>query len=463
MQKFDAIIIGAGQSGMPLAKKIGSLGKKVALIEKRVIGGTCINDGCSPTKTMVASARVAHLVNRASDFGVNVNGFEIDQKKIKARKDHIVELFRGGAEKALVKAENVTIIIGLARFTDCRQVEVIHEGEKIEELEAEHIFIDTGAEPIIPKMNGLQDVPFLNSTSIMELDETPEHLIIMGGGYIGLEFAQMFRRFGSQVTILDKGPRLVPKEDDDVCEEVSKIFREEGIRTSFNSNVIKVAKKGAGILVTIEKDGQTDTIEGSHLLVAVGRKPSTDKLQLEKSGIETDEKGDILVDEYHETSCKGVYALGDVVGETPFTHMAYHDAHTVFKCVYENEKISKIDRLMPYCIFIDPQLARVGLNEQQAKEKGIPYEVGKYWMKHAGRPLEVDEKRGFFKVLINPENRMILGATILSIDGGEIIATIQMAMLGGITADVIRHLPIAHPTLAENLNNVMGMIGKGEK
>ncbi|MBS9524326.1 mercuric reductase [Litoribacter alkaliphilus] len=460
MQKFDAIIIGAGQSGMPLAKKIGSLGKKVALIEKRVVGGTCINDGCSPTKTMVASARVAHLVSRASDFGIEVPNYSVDQKKIKARKDHIVELFRGGAEKALVKAENVTIIIGMARFTDCRKVEVIHEGKVIEELEAEHVFIDTGAQPIIPNVEGIEEVPYLNSTTIMELEETPEHLVIMGGGYIGLEFAQMFRRFGSQVTILDNGPRLVPKEDEDVCEEVSRIFQEEGISTSFNSNVVKVSKDGPKLEVTYIKEGQKETVHGSHLLVAVGRRPSTDKLQLEKSNIETDEKGDILVDEYHETSCKGVFALGDVVGETPFTHMAYHDAHTVFKCVYEKEKISKVDRLMPYCIFIDPQLARVGLNEQQAKAKGIPYEVGKYWMKHAGRPLEVDEKRGFFKVLVNPENRMILGATILSIDGGEIIAAIQMAMLGGITADVIQHLPIAHPTLAENLNNVMGMIGK---
>jgi pyruvate/2-oxoglutarate dehydrogenase complex dihydrolipoamide dehydrogenase (E3) component len=460
MQQFDAIIIGAGQSGMPLAKKIAGLGLKVALVEKRVIGGTCINDGCSPTKTMVASARVAHLVKRAHDFGINVHGFDIDQAKIKDRKNKIVELFRGGAEKALGNTKNLTIIMGMARFTGCREIEVILEGTKVQELTAPKIFIDTGAEPVVPAIEGLETVPFLNSTTIMELEETPDHLLILGGGYIGLEFSQMFRRFGSKVTILDNGPHLVPKEDSDVCEEVSNVFNKEGIETLFNVKVKKVTHSGTKITLNYSVDGKEKTISGSHLLVAVGRKPTTGNLQLEKSGIDIDDKGDILVNNYHETSCEGVYALGDVVGETPFTHMAYHDAHNVFKCVYENEKISKVDRLMPYCIFIDPQLARVGLNEKQAKEQGIVYEVGKYWMKHAGRPLEVDEKEGFFKVLVNPKNRMILGATILSIDAGEIIATIQMAMLGGISADVIQHLPIAHPTLAENLNNVMGMIGK---
>jgi len=460
MQKYDAIIIGAGQSGMPLAKKISGIGLKVALIEKRVIGGTCINDGCSPTKTMVASARVAHVVGRAADFGVNVQGFTVDQRKIKSRKEDIVQLFRKGAIKSLEKAENVTIIEGLGRFNGPKQVEVVKADGEILLLEADNIFIDTGAQPIIPEIQGVEDIPYLTSTSIMELDETPDHLLIIGGGYIGLEFAQMFRRFGSKVTIIDRGSRLVPKEDDDVCEEVSKIFKNEGIDTLFNSMVEKLQKSGNDIELTYRHKDAAHKLTGSHILIAVGRKPSVDKLQLEKSHIKTDDKGDILVNEHYETSCKGVYALGDVVGETPFTHMAYHDAHVVFKCVYEDTWISKKDRLVPYCIFIDPQLARVGLNEQQAKEQGIKYVVGKHWMKHAGRPLEIDETHGFFKILVNPDNKQILGATILSIDGGEIMTTIQMIMLGGLTTDVIRYLPIAHPTLAENLNNLMGQVGK---
>ncbi|HSJ66456.1 MAG TPA: mercuric reductase [Anditalea sp.] len=460
MQKYDAIIIGAGQSGMPLAKKISGLGLKVALIEKRVIGGTCINDGCSPTKTMVASARVAHVVGRAADFGINVSDFSIDQKKIKSRKEDIVQLFRKGAVKSLEKAEGVTIIEGLGRFSGPKQVEVVKNDGKTLLLEAENIFIDTGAQPVIPPIDGIKDVPYLTSTTIMELEETPDHLLIIGGGYIGLEFAQMFRRFGSKVTIIDRGPRLVPKEDEDVCEEVSKIFKQEGIFTLFNARVDKLGKMGKEITLTYNKDDETQTVKGTHLLIAVGRKPSTEKLQLDKSHIDTDDKGDILVNEYYETSCKGVYALGDVVGETPFTHMAYHDAHVVFKCVYENTWISKKERLVPYCIFIDPQLARVGLNEQQAKAQGIDYVVGKHWMKHAGRPLEIDETDGFFKILVDPKTNQILGATILSIDGGEIMTIIQMIMLGGLTTDVIRYLPIAHPTLAENLNNLMGQVGK---
>jgi len=462
MQKFDAIIIGAGQSGMPLAKKISSIGLTVAIVEKRVIGGTCINDGCSPTKTMIASARVAHVVGRAADFGVNVSGFSVDQKKVRSRKEDIVQLFRKGAIKSLEKAEGVTIFEGLGRFMGPKQVEVIREEGSTLQLEAENIFIDTGAQPVIPPIEGINDVPYLTSTTIMELEETPDHLLIIGGGYIGLEFAQMFRRFGSKVTILDKGSHLVPKEDEDVCEEVTKIFKQEGIDTIFNAQVEKLEKSGDNITIIFRQDGDLQNLKGSHVLIAVGRKPSTENLQLSKSNIDTNDKGDILVNEHYETSCKGVYALGDVVGETPFTHMAYHDAHVVFNCVYEDTWISKKDRLVPYCIFIDPQLARVGLNERQAKEQGIDYEVGKHWMKHAGRPLEIDETHGFFKILVNPKNKQILGATILSIDGGEIMTTIQMIMLGGLTTDVIRNLPIAHPTLAENLNNLMGQVEKGD-
>src|SRR5690606_29887477 len=299
-------------------------------------------------------------------------------------------------------------------------------------------------------------VPYLTSTTIMELEETPEHLLILGGGYVGLEFAQMFRRFGSKVSILDKASRLVPKEDVDVCEEISYVFNKNKIKTIFNADVKKVGGKPEKVTLYYEDpSGKPKKISGTHLLVAVGRAPSSKNMGLESIGVNLTNKGFVDVNEYFESSVKNIFALGDVAGSPPFTHMAYHDASLAFNHTYEGSNRSKTGRLAPYCIFIDPQLGRIGLNEQQAKEQGITYKTGKFWMKHAGRALETDEKDGFFKVLVDPKTKLILGATILSKDGGEILAVIQMAMLGGITYDVIQSLPISHPTLAESLNNLM--------
>ena len=455
MRKYDAVIIGAGQSGMPLARQIRGKGLKVALIEEGEIGGTCINDGCSPTKTMVASAKVAHQVSRASDFGVKVNGYTVDQKAIKKRKNYIIDLFRGGAESSLKKAENVDIIKGKGTFESDKEVNVQPIRGESFSISADKLFINTGSETIIPSIEGLRDAPYLTSTTIMDLEETPDHLLILGGGYIGLEFAQMFRRFGSKVTILDSAPRLVNKEDVDVCQEICDIFNRIKIDTIFNVSVHKVNGEDGKVTLFYEIDEESHQITGSHLLVSVGRAPSSRNLGLESIGVDLTESGHIRVNDRFETSVKDIYALGDVAGSPPFTHMAYHDAKLVFDHVYENKEISKEDRLTPYCVFIDPQLARIGLNEQQAKQMGIPFKVGKFWMKHAGRSLETDEKDGFFKVLVDPKSRRILGATILSMDGGEILAVIQMAMLGGITYDTIQSLPIAHPTLAESLNNLM--------
>jgi dihydrolipoamide dehydrogenase len=459
MKKYDAIIIGAGQAGMPLAKKISAKGLTVALIEKRVIGGTCINDGCSPTKTMVASARVAHLVGRAEDFGVNVKSFSIDQKVIKARKDHIVTTFRGGAEKSLKKAENIDIILGKATVLSSNKVSIDREGAEVLEISGEKIFLNTGSSPFIPEIDGLKETPYLTSTSIMELEKTPEHLIILGGGYIGLEFGQMFKRFGGKVSIIDKAPRLVPKEDQDVCEEISKLFAQDEITTHLDTSVTRINFENDQFKVYLEGKSGPKTIEGSHLLVATGRKPNSKGLGLEDIGVNLTEKGHIAVNETFETSIPTIYALGDVAGSPPFTHMAYNDAHIAFRSIYEGDKeISSKDRLLPYCVFIDPQLARIGINEKEAKEKGIPYKVGKFFMKHAGRALETDETNGFFKVLVAPESKQILGATILSLDGGEVMAVLQMAMVGEVTYDQIQNLPIAHPTLAESLNNLMMQI-----
>lgn len=379
MKNYDAVIIGAGQAGMPLAKKISAKGLTVALIEKRVIGGTCINDGCSPTKTMVASARVAHIVSRAEDFGVNVKSFSIDQKVIKARKDHIVTTFRGGAEKSLKKAENIDIILGKATVLSSNKVSIDREGAEVLEISGEKIFLNTGSSPFIPEIDGLKETPYLTSSSIMELEETPEHLIILGAGYIGLEFGQMFNRFGSKVTIIDKAPRLVPKEDKDVCEEVSKIFTEESIETILEAAVTKVNYENKQFKVYLEDNTGPKMVEGSHLLVATGRKPNSKGLGLEGIGVKLTEKGHIVVNETFETSVPNIYALGDVAGSPPFTHMAYNDAHIAFRSIYEGDKeISSKDRLLPYCVFIDPQLARIGLNEKEAIEKGISYKVGKF-------------------------------------------------------------------------------------
>lgn len=457
MKKYDAIILGAGQSGMPLAKKISKLGLKVALIEEGEVGGTCINAGCSPTKTMVASAEVAHMVRRAGDFGIRVSEFFVDQKAIRERKNQIVELFRGGAESSLEKADNIEIIKSRGTFKTSSIITLI-SGDQTQEIQGDKIFINTGSETAIPPIEGLESVPFLTSTSIMDLEKTPDHLLIIGGGYIGLEFAQMFRRFGSKVTILDKASRLVPKEDKDVCEEISQIFNRTEIQTIFNANIQKVKEANGNIFLNYENPTGSHQITGSHLLVAVGRIPSSDNLGLDGIGVKRTKENYILVNEYFETSVKNIFALGDVAGSPPFTHMAYHDADLAFNHIYKGKSVSSKDRLVPYCIFMDPQLARVGLNEQEAIERKIPHRVGKFWMKHAGRTLETDQKDGFFKVLVDPENKKIIGATILSMDGGEILAVLQMAMLGGINYEVIKTLPLAHPTLAESLNNLMGSI-----
>ncbi len=458
MEHFDAIIIGAGQAGMPLAHKISAKGQTVALIEQRVIGGTCINDGCSPTKTMAFCAKVAHTVSRAGDYGVETGDFKVNQLKVKERKNHIVKLFRGGAEKSLEKSENITVIMGKGSLKGSGRIQVLLPNGGQRMLSAERIFINTGSKTHVPNIQGLHQVAFLTSSTIMDLEVTPRHLLILGGGYIGLEFAQMFRRFGAEVSIIDSAERLVGKEDEDVCREVSTIFEKEGISTYFQFQAEEVSQSEGEFMLRGKQNGRPFTLKGSHLLVATGRKPNTEGLNAEGSGLYLTKEGFIKVDKYFRTSLKNVYAMGDVAGSPPFTHMAYHDAQLVYEQVYENQRKSREGRLIPYCIFIDPQLARIGLNEQEAKAKGIPYKLGKFWMKHAGRTLEADEKEGFFKVLVDPDDGKIIGATILSMDGGEIMAILQMAMIGGVTYKKIRHLPIAHPTLAESLNNLMKQV-----
>lgn len=455
MKEFDAIVIGAGQAGVPLAKKLAQAGFKTAIIEKRMIGGTCINDGCTPTKAMVASARMAYLAGRSHDLGIEIPSFEVNFKAIMARKAAIVKQFREGATAGLEKTENLTIIDGTAKFEDDHTLYVDSKDGSFENYAAKHIFINTGASPVIPDIEGLNEIGYLTSTSILELEEIPEHLLIVGGGYIGLEFGQMFKRFGAKVTLLEKGDRLMPKEDDDVCEAVTEIFAEDGIDIRIETQVVKFEQLANGqIKVTLNQDDKTTTLTCSHVLLASGRKPQTEYLGLENTAVKCDDHGHVLVDEFLETDAKNVYALGDVKGGPAFTHIAYNDYVVVANNIIEGGKMSIKDRMIPYCMFTDPQLGRVGITETEAIEQGLDYLVAKIPMKNVARAIETAEIRGFMKAVVDKKTKLILGATIVGEQGGEIMTVLQMAMMGKITYEEVRFAIFAHPLYAESLNNL---------
>ncbi len=452
MKKFDAIVIGAGQAGVPLAKKLAQAGKKVAILEKRWIGGTCINDGCSPTKTMIASARRAHLTRNGKQWGVETDQVNINYKTILARKNEIVESFRGGAIKGLENSSNLEIIFGDASFINNHQI-MIKSDDGDTEIEGELIFINTGCSPLIPKIKGITDTEYLTSTSLLELKEIPKHLIIVGGGYISLEMGQMMSRFGSKVTILEIGKTLLPKEDDDACEVITEVFEKEGIKLHTHAEVTAISGKKLKI-VTANIKGKVQTFTGSHILIASGRAPQTKTLNLPAAGVETDKRGFIKVDEKLKTTARNIYALGDVKGGPAFTQIAYNDFIIVSKNLLEKGDMTTTGRPIPYCMFTDPQLGRVGLSETQAKEKGIKYKVAKIPMKHVARALEIGETAGYMKAIVDPDSKQILGAAVMGTEGGEIMSILQIAMLGNITYEQIRYNIFAHPLYAESLNNL---------
>lgn len=455
MKEFDAIVIGAGQAGVPLAKKLANAGWKTALIEKRFIGGTCINDGCTPTKTMVASAKMAYMADTSSELGIDIPAYTVNFKKVMARKAAVVKQFREGAAKGLEKTANLTVIYGMAKFESDDVLYVEGNDGSFENYTAKHIFINTGDTPVIPDIEGVDEIDYLTSTTLLEIGEIPEHLMIVGGGYIGLEFAQLFRRFGAKVTLLERSDRLMPKEDDDVCTELSAIYREDGIDLFTEAKVVKFEQlPGKKIRVTVDLKGKQVTHICSHVLLASGRKPQTETLGLENTVIETDKHGFIQVDEFLETKAKGVYALGDVKGGPAFTHIAYNDYIVVAANILDHAKKSIKNRILPYCVFTDPQLGRVGINEIQAKEQGLNYIVAKIPMKNVARAIETSQTRGFMKALVDEKTRQILGASIIGEQGGEIMSVLQMAMVGKITADEIRSMIFAHPLYAESLNNL---------
>ncbi len=454
MKTYDAIIIGSGQAGMPLAKKLAKAGKKTAIIEKRFVGGTCVNDGCTPTKTLVASARMAYMATR-KDLGVEIEDYKVDFPAIMQRKEAIVLKSRNGGQKGLEETENLDLIFGDASFTGKKTVLVrLNEGGE-EELTAGLIFIDTGAKTAIPEIDGIKTVPYLTSTTILELKELPESLIIIGGNYIGLEYGQMFSRFGSKITILEKGERIMSKEDEDVSETVTEFLTEEGISIISGAEISKAEKSPEGkITVTLKKDGRQQQITASHLLVAVGRSPQTKTLNLDKTGVEVDEKGYIKVNDKLETTAEGIYALGDVKPGPAFTHIAYNDHLVVLKNLMENADVSIKGRPVPYCMFTDPQLGRIGLSEDEARKQGLDIKVAKLTMDHVARAIETNETKGFMKAVVDAKTDQVLGAAVLGYEGGEVMSVLQMAMQGKITAHQLRENIFAHPTLSESINNL---------
>ncbi len=447
---FDLIVIGAGQAGGPLSRAAAKAGQRVALIEREHVGGTCVNEGCTPTKTMVASARVAYLARRAADYGVDTGPVSVDLTRVRARKREIVTSFRDSSRKSYENTENLGLIWGEARFTGEKTVSVVLNSGGERTLTAATIIINAGERPNIPPIEGLKAAPFLTSTSVMELGEVPEHLVILGGGYIGLEFAQMFRRFGGEVTVVQRGDQLLPREDDDVADTVADILREDGVTVLLGATTEKVSAED-GVTLTLEKG---KTVSGSHLLVATGRTPNSDSLNLEVAGIEQNERGYIEVNEKLQTNVPGVYAVGDIKGGPAFTHISYDDFRIVKANLLDGKSETIQGRPVPYTVFMDPQLGRVGLSEKDAKNQGQAFKVAKLPMSRVARAIETDETRGFMKALIDPDSGQILGAAILGLEGGEIMSVLQVAMMGGLPYTALRDSPFAHPTLSESLNNL---------
>ncbi len=465
-QQYDAIIIGSGQAGTPLSTALAAAGMHTALIERKHVGGTCINEGCTPTKTMVASGRVAYLARRAADYGVNTGASDIsiDLRRVRQRKRDIVDKFRNGSQARIEKTANLELIFGDAKFTSSRTVEVRSQDGAQHSLSAKYIFINAGTRAARPKLDGLEDVPTLDNVSVMELDTVPEHLLILGGGYIAVEFGQLFRRFGSRVTIVQLGGQLLAGEDPDVAEEVAKILQQDGIEVLLNAKAIRVRQADGSIRLEVEPQGQATnlTLVGSHLLLATGRVPNSDTLNLTAAQIQTDDRGFIKVNDRLETTASGVYALGDIKGGPAFTHISYDDFRIIRANLLEKKNASTNNRLVPYTVFIDPQLGRVGLTETEARAQKRNIRVAKLSMTAVARALETDETRGFIKAIVDAETNQILGAAVLGIEGGEIMSAIEIAMMGKLPYTALRDGVFAHPTLAESLNNLFTAMDSGK-
>ncbi len=451
-QTFDAIVIGTGQAGPSLAVRLAKAGKKVAIIERKLFGGTCVNTGCIPTKTMVASAYAAHLARRADDFGVSIaSPVSVDMKKVKARKDVTSGNSRTSVEKWLRGTENCTVFTGHARFESAHEIRV---GSEV--LAADQIFINVGGRAIVPDFPGVDQIDGLTNSSMMEVDFLPEHLIIVGGSYIGLEFGQMFRRFGSEVTIIEKGSRLVAREDQDVSAAILEILKNEGIHVRLNATCIGFAKEGGAITARVDCAEKLPEIRGSHVLLAVGRRPNTDDLGLEEAGIRANDRGYITVDDQLRTNVEGVWALGDCNGHGGFTHTSYNDFEIVAANLLDNDPRRLSDRIPAYALYIDPPLGRVGMTETEARKTGRPLLIGQRAMTRVGRAIEKGETQGFMKIIVDAETKLILGASILGTGGDEVVHLILDVMYAKAPYTTIQRAVHIHPTVSELVPTMLG-------
>jgi pyruvate/2-oxoglutarate dehydrogenase complex dihydrolipoamide dehydrogenase (E3) component len=450
--RFDAIIIGTGQSGPSLATRLAGVGRKVAIIERERFGGTCVNTGCMPTKTLVASAYAAHLAHHAADYGVMLDGpVRVDMKRVKARKDAVAENASRGVEKWLKGIANLTVFQGHARFESPSTVRV-----KGDVLEAKQIFINAGGRALVPPMQGLDQIDYLTNSSMMEIDFLPEHLIIVGGSYIGLEFGQMYRRFGAQVTIIEKDPRVIAREDEDVSLGVLDILRNEGVNIEVSAECMRVGKRDGKIAVKLDCGGGSREVVGSHLLLAVGRVPNTDDLGLAHAGVQTDARGYIAVDDELRTSVPHIWAIGDCNGRGAFTHTSYNDYEIVADNLLDGAHRSVKDRITAYGLFIDPPLGRAGLTEAEIRKSGRKALVGMRPMTRVGRALEKGETQGFMKIVVDAETKQILGAAILGVGGDEAIHCILDVMYTKAPYTVLQRAVNIRPTVAELIPTILG-------
>ena len=451
--KYDAIIIGSGQAGNPLSYRFADLGRQVAMIEMGNVGGTCINTGCTPTKTMVHRAQIAHYARNAARWGVHAENVTVDLPAIVVQKDSVVANFRGGIKKKIGLHPNIRLYQGQARFAGAHQ---IHVGETL--LESGNIFINTGGRPIIPDIPGLDSALVLTNETMMELKELPQHLIVLGGGYVGLEFGQMFRRFGSRVNILQNQAQIVPREDPEIAGELQKTLEAEGIKFHLNVQATQVEHTAGSVKVFLATPGGPTIISGSHLLVAVGRRPNTDDLGLDKAGVEADKSGFIGVNSRLETNVPGIWALGDVKGGPAFTHVSYNDFQIVDANLTQGKNLTIENRIVPYCVFTDPQLGGVGMTEKEARAAGHKLKIGTIPMSQVARAIERDETAGMMKVIVDAANDRILGAAILGSEGGELVHVLYTLMLGNLPYTLLKGAVYIHPTLTEGFFTLLNSV-----
>jgi pyruvate/2-oxoglutarate dehydrogenase complex dihydrolipoamide dehydrogenase (E3) component len=452
MHHHDAIVIGTGQSGPALARRLVAAGQKVAVIERKFFGGTCVNTGCTPTKTLVASAFAAFLARRAGDYGVTIGGpVGVDMQAVKARKDAIAGASRRGVERSLKTLEGCTVYEGHARFVADKKVAV--NGF---ELGADRIFINVGARASIPPIPGLDRVPYFTNSSMMDIDFLPSHLIILGGSYIGLEFAQVYRRFGSEVTVIELAPRLIAREDEDVSQAVAEFLKEEGIDVRVDSKVVGVGKQGNSIAVKVESGGKISQVVGTHVLVAIGRRPNTDDVGLDKAGIATDAHGYIQVDDQLRSNVPGIWAMGDCNGRGAFTHTSWNDFEIVAANILDNDQRRASDRITAYALYTDPPLGRAGMTEEEVRKTGKPALISTMAMEDVSRAYEKAENKGFMKILVDRDSKQILGASLLGLAGDEVIHCILDLMYAKAPYTIMQRAMHIHPTVSEFIPTMMG-------